>query len=249
MMQRPANLRSRLAGLVRTTTPRTVVRAICLLAQFFDRNAAKSYSQEGEDRVLMRIFDERRKGFFVDIGAHHPRRFSNTWLLYERGWNGINVEPNPAAIDLFRRERPRDINLQVGISDEPGTLTYIEFDDPALNTFDAELAAQRERTTRYRVVNRIGVPVRTLCDLLGTHLPAGQHIDFLTVDVEGYDLKVVQSNDWTKFRPAYVLVESLDSSLTSVGDIPINRFLVGQGYILFAKTVNTLFYREEAHKP
>ncbi len=242
-------MRTRFARALRRATPTGLVRVIDNLARFFDRNALKSYAQEGEDLVLLRIFDGYSSGFYVDIGAHHPQRFSNTWLFYQLGWTGINVEPNPAVIDLFRRERPRDINLQVGVSDEPGTLTYIEFDDPALNTFDSELGALRERTTQYHVVNRIGVPVRTLCELLETHLPAGQCIDFLTVDVEGYDFRVIQSNDWTRFRPAYVLVESLESSLALVDKLPINTFLASQGYVLYAKTVNTLFYRKETQKP
>jgi FkbM family methyltransferase len=147
-------------------------------------------------------------------------------------------------MELFRKMRPGDINLCVGVSDQPGTLTYIEFDDPALNTFDAELAAERERATPYRVVNRIGVPVARLRDLLEQHLPPGRHIDFMSIDVEGYDLEVVQSNDWEKYRPTYLLVECLESRLSSINEAPIHRFLVEQGYTLYAKTVNTLFYKD-----
>src|SRR5215207_3271493 len=101
-----------------------------------DRYAVSSYAQEGEDLVLRRLFEERTTGFFVDVGAHHPRRFSNTYLFYRAGWRGINVEPNPDLTPLFARERPRDVTLQLGVSDVPGMLTYFRFNDGALNTFD-----------------------------------------------------------------------------------------------------------------
>ena len=77
--------------------------------------AVKSYSQEGEDMVLYRIFEKQKSGFYVDIGAYHPKRFSNTYFFYKRGWRGINIEPNPEAIKLFKKYRVGDINLEMGV--------------------------------------------------------------------------------------------------------------------------------------
>ncbi len=107
--------------------------------QFFDSYAIKSYSQEGEDMILQRILGDKKHGFYVDVGAHHPRRFSNTYLFYRRGWSGINIEPNPEAMNAFQVDRERDINLQFGIAEHAENLTYYFFDEPALNTFDAAL--------------------------------------------------------------------------------------------------------------
>jgi FkbM family methyltransferase len=206
------------------------------------------YGQEGEDLILDRVLEHQAEGFYVDVGAHHPVRFSNTYLFYKRGWRGINIDAMPGSMRKFESVRPRDINIECGIADCEGKLTYHRFNEPALNTFDTA-EAQRKNKPPYKLVNTVEVSVERLDSVLERHLPAGQRIDFLTVDVEGYDLKVIQSNNWTKFRPAYVLVEALDSSLSTVAKLPLNLFLAGQGYNLYAKTVNTLFYREETLKP
>jgi hypothetical protein len=74
-----------------------------------------SYAQEGEDMVLRRIFEDQPLGFYVDVGAHHPVRFSTTYFFYRRGCRGINIDATPGSMDAFRRLRPRDINLEVAI--------------------------------------------------------------------------------------------------------------------------------------
>lgn len=214
--------------------------------EMLDVYATRSYAQEGEDSILARLFEGRRTGFYVDIGAHHPKRFSNTNLFYQRGWSGINVDPNPDAMRLFRRLRRRDINITVGVGDAEGELTYYKFNDPALNTCDVELARQRENAT-YHIVDTMRVSIMTLAKILETHLPENVGIDFLSVDVEGYDLNVLRSNDWSKFRPRCVLVEILSIDLTRLSQHPIHHFLEAQGYRAWAKTVNTVFFLDNAH--
>jgi FkbM family methyltransferase len=208
-----------------------------------DVYAIKSYAQEGEDLVLRRIFDQQATGFFVDVGAHHPKRFSNTWIFYKAGWRGINIEPNPAVQQLFASTRPRDVNLQLGISDQPSKLTYYEFDDPALNTFDEVLMKWRLANTPYKVVRQSMIPVERLDAVLARSLPPGVKIDFLTIDVEGLDLAVLRSNDWSKYRPTCVLIEALQSSLEGAMHTEAHEYLRSRGYELFAKTFNSLFFR------
>lgn len=210
----------------------------------FDIYAMKYYSQEGEDIVLKRIFAEKEHGFYVDVGAHHPRRFSNTYLFYCRGWKGINIEPNPDCTEAFKLERKRDINLQLGISDYAGTLTYYVFNDPALNSFDPDLTAARVASTPFRVVGKKEIEVERLEVILKKYLPIGQKIDFLTIDVEGLDMKVLHSNDWSVFRPRYVLVELLETSLENAMQGEIYSFMKACSYELYAKTYNTLIFRE-----
>jgi FkbM family methyltransferase len=209
-----------------------------------DPYAVPSYAQEGEDLVLRRLFEDRHTGFFVDVGAHHPRRFSNTYLFYRAGWRGINVEPNPDLTPLFGRERSRDITLELGVSDVPGVLTYYRFNDAALNTFDATLARERDGLRGYRIVGTAEVRVGRLDDILAEHLPAGTSIDFLTVDAEGHDVRVLRSNDWDRFRPEVVLAESLGSSLGDATASPVYTLMERHGYQLFGKTVHTLFFRD-----
>ena len=148
---------------------------------------------------------------------------------------------------MFVTARPRDVNIAMGVSETPGKLRYFVFDEPALNTFEAELAEKRERTTNYRIVRTINVPVDRLDTILERHVPRGQSIDFISVDTEGHDFNVLQSNDWARFRPRFLLVECLDSSLDSVANTPLDRFVRDHGYELYAKTVNTMFYRDTRH--
>jgi FkbM family methyltransferase len=210
-----------------------------------DPFARLSYSHEGEDMILRRLFESRAQGFYIDVGAHHPYRFSNTCYFFRRGWTGINIDPNPDAIKAFRRDRPSDINVCVGVSDIAGELSFHFFNEPALNTFDADLASERACLPGYRVLETRNVPVRRLDDLLAEYLPRDQRIDFLSIDVEGMDLSVLRSNDWSRFRPRILLVEARERTVSAIANDPINAFAVASGYRLIAKTLNTLIYEDE----
>lgn len=209
-----------------------------------DRYAMMSYSQEGEDMVLRRILDGQVKGFYVDVGAHHPRRFSNTHMFYQQGWSGINIEPNPEAIKKFNIHRRRDTNLRIGVSDRSTILKYYFFNEPALNTFDENLALSRLVDKRYKIIKTEEVPVARLDDILRKYLPPNQQIDFLSIDVEGLDLAVLHSNDWNLFRPRCVLAEALHMTLEEAIGSDIVQFMRNNKYILFAKTFNTLIFLE-----
>jgi len=207
------------------------------------RHARKSYSQEGEDLILERLFAGQRTGFYVDVGAHHPRRYSNTQRFYEHGWNGINIEPNPDALAMFNRQRKRDINVGCGVADREGQLVYFMFQEAALNTFDPALA-ERNKDHRFKFLGTKDIPVRRLDTILEGLLPGDGNIDFMSIDVEGYDLQVLQSNDWSRFRPSCLLVEAFDFDLSNPNAFPIHTFLDQHDYGLFAKTFNTVFYRD-----
>jgi FkbM family methyltransferase len=217
-------------------------------SRLIDAYAVKSFSQEGEDLILRRIFGDQATGFYVDVGAHHPRRFSNTCNFYRCGWTGINIDPNPDAMRAFLADRVRDINVQCGVGDRPGVLRYYRFDEAALNTFDADVVKSRLANTPYKLLDNIEVRVEPLATILDRYLPAGRTIDFLTVDAEGMDLQVLKSNDWNRFKPRCVLVESLGVSIEDVLRGEIFLFMRDRGYELFAKTFNTLVFRERGDR-
>ena len=212
----------------------------------FGEVSSFAYAQEGEDMVLSRIFSDKNKGFYVDVGAHHPMRFSNTYSFYKRRWHGINIEPNPDFFNFFTRYRPRDINLNCGIAKEKGNLEYYMFDEPALNTFDGEVLKSRILNTPYKHTKTIYIDVMPLADLLEQHMPDDVKIDFLSIDVEGLDLEVIKSNDWQKYRPSWVLVEQLKLEDIEDLDFEIHHHMKSNGYVLFAKTFNTLFYKDKS---
>ncbi|MBL4676473.1 MAG: FkbM family methyltransferase [Mucilaginibacter sp.] len=206
-----------------------------------------SYSQEGEDMVLRSFYEGKKKykGFFVDVGAHHPYRFSNTLFFYKHGWRGINIEPTPGAIKAFRMFRKRDINLNIGISPAKGELTFYCFNEPALNGFSKELSHERnQEDTKYRIIEELPIQTLPLADVFEQYLPAGQQIDFLTIDVEGLDLAVLQSNNWEKYKPLYIAVEDR-VDMENLPGSAIYEYLKKQGYQLVAKTLRTLFFKKD----
>jgi FkbM family methyltransferase len=204
-----------------------------------------SYSQEGEDMVLRSFYEGQKKykGFFVDVGAHHPYRFSNTLYFYKKGWRGINIEPTPGAIKAFKIFRKRDINLNIGISPVKDILTFYCFNEPALNGFSKEISEERNNAaTNYKIIKEVAIQTLPLSEVFDNCLPQGQKIDFLTIDVEGLDLAVLQSNNWQKYKPAYIAVEDrIDFENLSKSEV--YSYLKKQGYHLVAKTLRTLFFK------
>jgi len=211
---------------------------------YLNNHAGTFYSQEGEDILLSRIFGKQRDGFYVDVGAHHPRRFSNTYHFYKKGWRGINIDAMPGSMEVFQKLRPSDINLEMAVSEKEQILTYYMFNEPALNGFSKAISTEHQ-TREYKIVDKIEVSSLPLYQILNKHLPLDQKIDFLSVDVEGFDLKVLESNDWDKHRPSVILVEIINSSLNSLINESIYKFLVGIGYSLFAKLFHTCIFKIE----
>jgi FkbM family methyltransferase len=210
----------------------------------FEPDSRPAFAQDGEDLLLWRLFKRQDLGFYVDVGAHHPKRFSTTYLFYRRGWRGINIDAMPGSMRQFHKIRPRDVNLEIAIARTAGTLTYHMFNHSALNTFDPNLADERTQIEGYNLVDTKSIVAQPLADVLAAYLPAAQTIDFMSVDVEGLDLEVLESNDWAKFRPRYLVVERPRAGECEDDSDPITDFLAKQGYCPFAGTILTRFYRE-----
>ncbi len=199
------------------------------------------YAQEGEDIILSRLMD-KEKGFFIDIGAHHPFRFSNTYLFYKKGWRGINIDPLPGTTKLFNLVRRRDINIQCGVAKESGMLTYYCFNEPALNTFDKEEAKFKNDLPDYFIQETIDIPVEPLWKILdGLSLPP--RIDFMSVDVEGMEMDVLMSNNWDRYRPEFLVVEQLRLDVQGIMKTDVYRFLQSVDYKLVSRTLNSSIYQ------
>ena len=206
------------------------------------KHALISYSQQGEDLAIERFFQGKRSGFYVDVGAFDPVIYSNTKLFYDMGWTGINIEANSDKIHRFNTLRPKDINLNVGVSDEAGKLDYFVFNAPALNTFNSANAKRWSEKPGFEILKTHEVEVLPLKDILKLHLNEGQSIDFMTIDVEGWDLKVLASNDWQKFRPKLVLVEEVVKNCLS--DSRVFSFLDDISYELWSIAGGTMIFKD-----
>lgn len=207
------------------------------------RYMVPAYSSEGEDLILKRIFDGKTNGVYIDVGAHHPFRVSNTYLFYKKNWTGINIDPMPGSQAMFNKYRPLDINLEMGVSATKQHLTYYIFNEPALSTFSTDKVEEYTQDPQYRIIGEKKIETWPLADILDYYLPAGTNIDFLTIDAEGLDMEVLRSNNWHKYRPSYILVESTPFLLENMHNTEMGLYMQEAGYAIFAKTYYTYIFK------
>lgn len=202
------------------------------------------YGQSAEDAVLGRLFGQRRGGFYVDIGAHHPRKLSNTHVLHRYfGWTGINVDASERAIALFRAERPGDVNLVALVGAPGAAVTFTEYagsDGPRSTADPARIARFAGAAVPVRATATM--EPQPLAAIMEAHA-GGRRIDLLTIDIEGFDLQALQSNDWDRFRPAVICVEDFDADGEGSA---IAAWLEGLGYTRVSRCFETSIYRDRA---
>jgi FkbM family methyltransferase len=203
-----------------------------------------SFSQEGEDLIVERLFQGKNHGIYVDVGAHHPYRYSNTFKFYLKGWHGVNIDAMPGSMDLFNKCRPKDINIETAVAEEQNTLFFYIFNDLALNTFDTDVVKIYDGSKDFYVVEKKEIKTMRLSDILDKHLRNNEKIDFMSIDVEGFDLSVLKSNNWEKFKPLVILIEILNiESIIDIQSHEIYNFLITKRYKLFSRTVNTFVFK------
>jgi heptosyltransferase II len=170
-----------------------------------------SYAQNREDVLLRRALGDAPPGFYVDVGACDPIKLSITKHFYDLGWRGINIDASPVMWELLVGGRPRDINLNIGISNKRGEMTFYRAvadayggDASGLSTFVAEEVAVH-RANGF-VFEELVTKVTTLADICAEHVTGP--ISFMSIDVEGHEREVLEGADFRKFRPRIILVES-----------------------------------------
>ncbi len=202
-----------------------------------------SYAEQGEDLILAKVLDRLRapKPTFIDIGAFHPVRDSNTFLLYERGMRGVVVEPNPTMAALLREVRPKDVTLEVGMAadDADSADYYVIGDEPALNTFSKE----RAEGCGHRITAVIKRRLVGVNQILAAHFPVRPTV--LSIDIEGLDVEVLRGLDFGRFGPDVLCVETDHLLYDATEHAPLFELLRDRGYALHAGTfINTIFLRE-----
>ena len=152
--------------------------------------------------MLARVFAGQASGFYIDVGAWDPDRDSVTRHFYGLGWSGINVEPTPEAFERLAAARPRDVNLRLALGEAPGEQTLFERPESGLSSLVPPRGGEPAARSRT-------VAVDTLAALCARHA-ADRSIDFLKIDVEGWEEAVIRGADWARFRPRVVLVEATE---------------------------------------
>jgi FkbM family methyltransferase len=203
-----------------------------------------SYASNFEDVLLNRIFHDVEHGFYIDIGADHPTFSSTTKSFYDRGWNGINIEPS-ANFALIEEDRPRDINLNAVVTDRDGEMDFFCNDDlPATSSvYEAlhpEVASRVSQRSHKRVAS---YKLDTLVEQYVQH----KQVHFLKIDAEGSEGAIILSADWSRFRPMVIVAESTEPFTTIRVDREWAAYLARHGYPeVYHDGINTWFVREES---
>lgn len=188
------------------------------------------FSQFYEDYVLSYVFSDVANGTYVDVGANDPDAMTVTKHFYLKGWRGVNIEPNPDHRAKLQKSRPEDENMELGIADTRATLQFYRFDPPAhgLSTFDREIA-ERHGKAGYQY-DEIVIPVVTLTDVLDKSQIVDGAFNFLNIDVEGFERKVLTGLDFARFPPAVVMIEATAPLTEEETEHDWEGVLYGAGY-------------------
>ena len=172
-----------------------------------------SYSYGGIDSLVNYIFKEKKKGFYVDIGCGHPIKNNNTYLLYKKGWHGINADLSPKSIELFNYARKRDVNINIAIADKKGQADLFYYHDmSSINTIDKKTSNYQKAEVK-KVIN---IPTDTLNSVIENSPSGNVEINFMSIDVEGSELNALKNFNLLKYSPKILVVECLDLKLSKL---------------------------------
>lgn len=205
---------------------------------------SKSFSQEGEDKFLLGYFKDRVNGFYIDVGAFHPYRINNTYLLYKKGFKGINIDISATSIDFFDLARPDDVNLNVGASDKFEEKIFFSKKNLSFhNTLSKSLAESHIQTEPFK--KKYSILCKTLDEIIEKTKFSNEIIDFLNIDAEGYDYQVLLGLNLKRYKPEVICIEIsplVDKKNDHYKDTKIYKHLLKHGYKLSWKGFNSFIF-------
>ena len=198
----------------------------------------KTYSLFGEDLAALKFFKNKKKGFYVDIGCYHPTHINNTYLLYKKGWNGINIDVSQFSIDLFKFMRPDDLNYKCAVSETKKKVNlYYQKEHSQLTSIN-KLTAKKfiKGRLKKKIINSY-----SLEEIFSWGKYKDYEIDFLDVDVEGADLQVLKGLNFSKRKPKLICIEIHQKNFKKHKTY---RFLIKKKYkLIWQKSFSFLFKR------
>jgi FkbM family methyltransferase len=198
--------------------------------------AHPSYAPDGEDLILWDLVGDKPAGFFIDVGANDPLEHNVSRSFYEAGWRGINVEPVAYRLAKYRTAQPESANICCALSDEAGALPFYN------SLVTDHWATLDEETARRAGMHLTGkVAVRTLAEVCRQHV--FRPIDWLKIDVEGWEERVLRGGDWAIYRPEVICIESYRPHTTEPSHEAWEPYLLAQGYELVTAYLLNRFYR------
>jgi FkbM family methyltransferase len=204
------------------------------LIELFGKRFNISFARAGDDIQLMKLINNCIPGAYVDIGSWHPVKASNTYYFYLRNWKGICIDPNPELKSLYKKFRPKDNFINAGIGNSNTSLDYYMLPESSMNTFSFDFLLKHQLENK--IVKKINVPMFSLKEILDKNLDEKDRLDFFDIDVEGLDLEVLKTNNWEKYRPKVIIIES-DISIKNDINSEIVKYLELQNYKLIGKSI------------
>ena len=188
----------------------------------------KSYSNWGIDMMANFFFRQRDEGVFIDIGCHHPLINNNTYPLYNRGWRGINIDIDYGTIDSFNFLRSKDTNINIAVSDTTGeTELFFYHNRAAKNTLSKEKGFDSKEIRKIKTT--------TLNKIIEKSIYKDQKINFISIDVEGYELNVLKGFDFKKYKPDLVVLELIQEGMTEFFHQNIENIQNSEVYLYMIK--------------
>lgn len=212
---------------------------VCWMRYFYKGDDKNTYSQYAEDLFIDKVFNYKNEGTYIDVGANDPEVINNTKKFYDRGWRGVNVEPNVDKFEIFQKKRVLDLNINAGVGKSSVPLVFYSFNPDTLSTFSGEVA-EKLVADGYALLSKNEVSIISLDDVFKKM--GRTRVDFISIDTEGYDEEVLRSNDWRKNRANLVCIED------DAGDRH-DSFFESLGYKKIANNgLNSFFYDQEVAK-
>ena len=195
------------------------------------------YADNGEDVIIQGLFNHRKNGFYIDVGCYHPIRASLTHLLYKKGWKGVNIDISEDTINLFKIARPNDKNINIGITDKVGEDFY----------YQSSHINQANSFKYYDNVKKVKIQITTLDNIIKNL--GIKKIDFLNIDVEYTDFKVLQGLNLNSVRPTLIAIEDNDAfDIADLINSDIYKYLINKEYFLYSKLNCTNLYLDKRYK-
>ncbi len=213
-----------------------------LYVKNFRKRIKKYYSQYGEDKEIAKFFEKKSAGYYFDIGCFHPIRYSNTFYLFKKGWSGTNIDVNQTSIDLFNIARPNDKNICAAISDVSIDVDFFEDDILGpVNTIDNKMY---EKSKGIFFKKGIVKKIKTLkvFDIVPENL-IYEKTDFLNIDAEGSDYKIISQIDLKNSNISLVAIETHDPNGNKLDNFNnISKYFENNQYFVHKKIGPTTLY-------
>jgi len=213
-----------------------IIHNIYIKHKFFIKK--KSYAMDNEDTAVLDYFKDKKNGFYVDVGCYHPTHRNNTYLLHKKNWSGVNIDTSEFSIDLFNHMRPKDLNYNCAISNKNEIIKL--FYQKELSQLSTTERDQAETVFQGNIKEK-EVQAFTLDEILDRDKFKDIKIDFLDIDVEGADLKVLEGLSFDRFKPELVCVEI---HAKEIKQSDVYKFLIKKNYeLLWSGVFSHIFKR------